>query len=80
MRSHPPYGVLIPIVVVACAVALMLWAMAGTSGPSRSDLDRPGGAIPPVSSEPAVGVPGRQANDPGADSARGSLGPHNDSK
>jgi hypothetical protein len=79
-RGHWPFGILIVVAVVGLAVFLMFLALAGTSGPSSTASNSPGGAIPAVSNEPATAAPNTLRNDTSADSARGGAGPLNRSK
>lgn len=87
VRANRPYAILIPIVVVAFAVALMIWSLAdthGPSGPSRqatsgqqtTDGQTTGSAS--RNNQPATAAPKAPTNDAGSDSAR-SNGPLNKS-
>jgi hypothetical protein len=78
MRRNVPYAVLVPIVVVCVAVALMFWAMRGTSGDGTRTSDTTGNAYtrPNIDAVPAPTAP---SNDTAADSGRIS-GPLNKSR
>ncbi|MGY3452894.1 hypothetical protein [Bradyrhizobium sp. USDA 4353] len=77
MQSNTPYALLIPIVVVAAAIALMFWSFAGDKGPrqdAQSTSQQTTGNAAPKQAAPAA-----PANDTASDSARGS-GPLNKSR
>mgnify|MGYP000002203335 CR=1 FL=1 len=80
MPSNRPYALLIPIIVVAAAIALMLWSFAGDRAP-RQDAVNPQttnqqttGNTAPKQAQPAA-----PRNDTASDSARGN-GPLNKSQ
>ena len=69
MRRNVPYAVLIPVVVVCVAVALMFWAMRGTSGGGTRTGETTGIAYTRPNTA-AVRAPTTPSNDTAADSAR----------
>jgi len=82
VRANRPYAIIIPIAVVAFAVVLMIWSLAGThgpSGPSRqatTDQQTTGSAAS-RNSQPAAAAPTVPSNDAASDSARGGQAPLN---
>ncbi|WP_407154214.1 hypothetical protein [Bradyrhizobium sp. STM 3557] len=81
MRASRPYAILIPIVVVVFAVALMIWSLADTHGPSGPSRQATGGQQSTGSqttgsasrnNQPSSAAPPAPANDAGSDSARGN--------
>jgi len=78
MRRNVPYGVIVPIVVVCVAVALMFWAMRGTSGGGTRSGETTGIAYTRPNTD-VVPAPTAPSNDTAADSARTS-GPLNKSR
>ncbi|MGJ4928380.1 hypothetical protein ACQR1I_15370 [Bradyrhizobium sp. HKCCYLS2038] len=82
MQSNTPYALLIPIVVVAAAIALMFWSFAGDKAPQqdaqKTDQQTTGNAAPKQSA-PAAAAPTAPGNDTAGDSARGN-GPLNKSR
>ncbi|CCD86417.1 conserved protein of unknown function [Bradyrhizobium sp. ORS 285] len=82
MQSNTPYALLIPIVVVAAAIALMFWSFAGDKGPrqdAQSSSEQTTGNAAPKPAAPMATTPTAPANDTASDSARGS-GPLNKSR
>ncbi|CCD98063.1 hypothetical protein [Bradyrhizobium sp. STM 3809] len=86
MQSNTPYALLIPIVVVAAAIALMFWSFAGGKGQrqdaqttnQRTTSQPTTGSAAPRQDQPATAAPAVPSNDTASDSARGS-GPLNKS-
>ncbi|WP_257168350.1 hypothetical protein [Bradyrhizobium sp. SRS-191] len=81
MQSNTPYALLIPIVVVAAAIALMFWSFAGDKGPrqeAQSNSQQTTGNAAPKPAAPMATTPTAPVNDTASDSARGS-GPLNKS-
>jgi hypothetical protein len=77
VRANRPYAILIPIAVVAFAVALMNWSFAGTHGPSgpsgqqATSGQQTTGNAASRSSQPAAAAPTQLGSDAASDSARG---------
>jgi len=75
LRASRPYAILIPIVAVVFAVALMIWSLAdthGPSGPSRQATSgqQTTGSAASRNNQPATAAPTAPSNDAGSDSAR----------
>ena len=82
MNPEKPYPVLVIAAFVCFAIVLMLWALIGTNGPASMDAAKKspqptGMAVPRVSDEKAVPVPGTPSNDTAGDSDRAAQGPVN---
>jgi len=78
-RANRPYAILIPIVVVAFAVALMIWSLTDTHGPSGASRQATSGQQTTGSqttgsasrtNQPAATAPTAPTNDAASDSAR----------
>ncbi|CCD92406.1 conserved hypothetical protein [Bradyrhizobium sp. ORS 375] len=86
MQSNTPYALLIPIVVVAAAIALMFWSFGGDKAPrqdaqavnQQTTNQQTTGSAAPKQSQPAAAAPTAPRNDTASDSARGN-GPLNKS-
>lgn len=81
MRTSKPYGIIIPIALVAFAIVLMIWSFAGDRVPrqdAQTANQQTTGSAAPKQSEPAAPAPTMPRNDTGSDSAR-SNGPLNKS-
>lgn len=84
VRANRPYAIVIPIVVAAFAVALMIWSLAdthGPSGPSRQATSgqQTTGSAAQRNGQPVTAAPTAPNNDAASDSAR-SNGPLNRSR
>jgi len=79
MRRNVPYAVIVPIVMVCAAVALMFWAMQGTSGGGTRTGETTGLTYTRPNNADVVPAPTAPSNDTAADSARTS-GPLNKSR
>ncbi|BAM90043.1 conserved hypothetical protein [Bradyrhizobium oligotrophicum S58] len=82
MQSNTPYALLIPIIVVAAAIALMFWSFAGDRTPRQDAVNQQNtnqqttGNAAPKQAQPTAPAP---RNDTAGDSARGN-GPLNRSQ
>ncbi|CCE07542.1 conserved hypothetical protein [Bradyrhizobium sp. STM 3843] len=80
VRSSMPYGVIIPIALVAFAIVLMIWSFAGDRVPrqdAQTTSQQTTGTAVPKQSEPSAPAPAMPRNDAGSDSARGTQAPLN---
>jgi hypothetical protein len=80
MPRNVPYAVIVPIVVICFAVALMFWAMGGTSGGGSTRTGETTGSASTRPTTDAVRAPVMPSNDTAADSARTPNTPLNKSR